>query len=286
MLDKDAILELQKAATAQEATRALVESYQSGVQQDSEVPAAVALPDNFKLVDIEQYLPTRTRFRGNYKTLDIQSFAEYCGDNAKESVPTATQIFINEKAMQATAIFNIGDIGTPGHCDHTSQLELPKSAAYKTLLDTVNSRIDQQSFSDWLEDWGGNISVIGLSGETMPLALAVNAVRKISVERAREIESTVGQFENSASVSERVAAKNKDDLPAYITFTCSPYHGLIERQIKVRVSLLTSRDDPAFTLRIIAAEELDEQIANEFKELVITKTKALKCSVYLGKFAA
>jgi uncharacterized protein YfdQ (DUF2303 family) len=271
-MDKSAIEQIQQTQTAAILNNAL----------KTHGPVLIA-PENFKLVDLERNAEFRNRFRGTMSTDSVSDFiaylSEYDGD-------LFTETFINSDNMAATCIHNIGTIEEPGHCDHRSILTLQKTAAYRALLQIANQRREQQDLSDYLEDWAPIITCANSEGEKISHSIAVNAVRTITIARARELSNSIGDFENSTSAIEKVEAKNKNSLPAFITLTLKPYADLQERSITLRCSILTSSDKPVFTLRIVKQEELDEQLVNEFKTLIQTKVKPLNTSVFIGSFSA
>jgi uncharacterized protein YfdQ (DUF2303 family) len=283
MFDRDTLLELQKS----ELNKQLSSHFENTVNsfQVTGVPKLL-VPDNFRFIDIESALDNRTRFRGCFGTEDITSFVDYVSQYVGEETPLYpnAQVFIDDYSMAAKAILNVGDLVIPGHCDHTATLRIPKTAAYKALLTACERRSGQQELSDFIEDWKDRITVDGISGEQMNLAVAINAVRTVTVERVREIESSIDQFENSASVSEREAAKNKKDLPAYINFTCVPFSGLSEVTFKIRVSMLTGDARIAFCLRIVGEEEHNEKISDEFKQKIKTNLGKQPVDVFIGGF--
>lgn len=285
MFDRDTLLELQKSELNKQLNAQLADT--TCLIQEREAPAMM-VPDNFSLLNFENQLQNRTRFRGSFTTEDIKSFVAYVSEYVGEETPLYpnAQVFIDGEDMKAAAVLNIGDLTVPGHCDHKATLSIPKTAAYKALISACGGRSGQQDLSDFIEDWKDRITVDGISGEQMNLSVAINAVRTVTVERVREIESSIDQFENSASVTEREAAKNKKDLPAYINFTCVPYAGLSEVTFRIRVSMLTGDARIAFTLRIVGEEEHNEQISEEFKEKISDNLNELPVEVFIGGFRA
>ena len=283
MLNRDTLLELQKSEVNKQLNSQLLDT--TALFQEAAM-ASMVVPENFSIVDFEQRLDHRTRFRGSFSTEDIYSFGDYVTEYVGDETPryANSQVFVDAKSMAATAVLNVGDLVVPGHCDHLASLSIPKTAAFKALRMACANRQGQLELSDFIEDWKDRITVDGMSGEQMNLSVAINAVRTVTIERVREIESSIDQFENSASVMEREAAKNKKDLPAYINFTCIPYAGLSEVTFRIRVSMLTGADRIGFTLRVVGEEEHDEQIADEFKKKISSNLKKLPVEVFIGGF--
>lgn len=273
-MDKSAIEQIQQTNTA---------DVLNGFAK-TETPILM-VPESFKVVDLEKYQTHLSMFRGCFDTNSINDFIKYTGEYSEryEDVGQA-ELFIDDENVSAKAIFDLGTILHPLHRKHTAVLKLKKTSAYSAMLSFVNHRNTQIQLSDILEDWATNIQVLDEQGAPLNLNVAITGVRKITISRARELQSEVGDFSNSASVSERIEATQREKLPAKILFTCKPYSDLKEREFVIRIALLTSSDEPTFSLRQVGAEEQQEDIINEFRELLETRTKTLPVTVYRGDF--
>lgn len=278
-MDKSAIEQIQQAQTAKGLNDVL--------SAEGLNAAVIAAPESFKILSLERHLPYRLRFRGQYNTDNLKGFIAYTAQGVEKSTDNGpAKVFVNGQAMCARAVLNIGSDESPGHCDHTATLTLPQSAAYKALLNYADNPLNQLQLSNFIEDWGDIMGITDVSGEVISPAVAASEARSVTIERAREINSSVGDFENSASAFERVGAKNKATLPAWINFTCTPYLGLQERTFKVRVSLLTGDDKPRFKLRIVGLEQMQEQLTDEFQAVLNKALKSANCELFAGEFSA
>ncbi|MGO0116056.1 DUF2303 family protein, partial [Proteus mirabilis] len=56
--------------------------------------------------------------------------------------------------------------------------------------------------------------------------------------------------------------------------------------IKLRYSVLTGDDIPVLVLRIIQLEKLEEQIAQEFRDMLCNEFNESKIETFIGKFSA
>ena len=91
---------------------------------------AVALPENFRIHDLEKFNLNRFRFRGALSTASIDDFTRYSKDLADEG----TRCFIDADNMRAVSVLNLGTIDEPGHADNTATLKLKKTAPFSALL--------------------------------------------------------------------------------------------------------------------------------------------------------
>ncbi|WP_286801357.1 DUF2303 family protein, partial [Marinobacter sp. UBA2498] len=187
--------------------------------------------------------------------------------------------------MTAKVFFDLGTVEFPGHADFTARLNLPKTAAFEELLGKNGRALDQKELAEWLEDWAPQLKVTSETGEPLNLAAAVGAVRRITIGAKSESSSEERTFGGRRSVMSEVEAQNKDTLPAFVEFTCEPYHGLQERTFRLRVSLITS-EKPRLVMRIVRLEHHQEEMAKEFREHLEHALDGNLVDTFVGKFQA
>lgn len=242
----------------------------------------VAVPNGVTLQNVEAALPGRTRFRGNLATSSIPDFVSYV--KAREG----GHGFIDTDKLGATVFFNLGDAEKPGHADHTARLNPQATPAYLAMLSTGGRVYSQRDALDFIEDWQ---HVIGAHREgddnqlqAIPLARAIAAIRKVKIEAKASTETTEGNFQQSRSVLESVAASSDEGLPDVLSFKTVPYLGLNERTFHLRVSVSTAGREPSLRFRIIGLEQEKEEIAQEFKALLLGEVGD-SASMTIGTFA-
>jgi uncharacterized protein YfdQ (DUF2303 family) len=126
----------------------------------------------------------------------------------------------------------------------------------------------QKDLSDWIEDWASNLQALAADDGQIGLRKAASAIRSISIEQARKSEHIVGDLSASRSAMDQIEAKSSEGLPAEFLFTVEPYEGLKVQIIRLRVAVLTGGDKPLLRLRWIGEEQLREDLAQEFKDVV------------------
>ena len=258
MFDKDAIQALTDPNTT-EAARA-------SIHTAGEHECLAALPDHMTVHDLEKFYPGRRRARGTMATEALASFAQYTHEHAE----LGTTVFVNTDDMSATAVLNLGAPSDPGHADNTAKLISKRTAAYRALQSMANgSGRKQAEVAEWLEDWAPHIKCFNDAGEISP-PRAVAAIRKVTIESLRKLESEEQQLSATTSAFQSVTASSKEPLPTTIYFECQPYHGFGQRTFVLRLSVLTSNDKPAIGLRIAKQEEHDQEMAEELAGMVNT----------------
>lgn len=223
--------------------------------------SAVAIPQDFKVTDLEPYMPNRLRLRGTFATHLIADFCSYIAARSSSSV------FINPENMQATALFNIGTVDNPGHCDDKASLKLQKTAAFKAFCER-SSRMDQKTAAEWMEDWRDHISAYGSGGEKLEIAKAISAIRRIKVEASQTADHSVDDMASARSLMETVEAKSEHGLPHRLVFTCEPYHGLGEFSFQVRLGVSHSERGCTVLMQNVQMEAMSEAMADKFQDLL------------------
>jgi uncharacterized protein YfdQ (DUF2303 family) len=271
MLSKEAIAHLEKTVLLNDVNEEL-----SKINTKSNL---LVVPGGFDVSNLESSMPTRDSYRFSFATKSIKDFGEYCKEFDKEGA----KCFVNSDYMRANTIFDLGTEEAPLHQRHNAKLQLDKTAAFKALLNVNGEHLNQKDAANFVEDWAGNIKVLCKAGKSMSIQQAVKQLREITIERMASVDSKVSDFSESMSAMEKIEAKNQDIIPAIIEFTCNPYHGLDNRAFTVRVSILTSGDRPKISLRIVRLEAQEEDMAEEFKEILVDAFKDSELKTFIGE---
>jgi len=268
-MDKQAIQQIQESANIPD----IIDQVKG-----AHVPLAV-VPDSMSVRDLEKYQEHASRYRIGFVTTSIADFSTYSEDFDQEGA----KCFVDAERMTAKTIFDLGTVELPGHQENTAKLKLSKTAAYSALLRLDGERLSQKTAAEFIEDWSDNIIVFTKDGDNMTCPAASAALRNLSIEAAREVNSKVSDFGESVSALERIEAKHQESLPSEIQFKCDPYNGLDKRTFKLRVSILTGDDRPKISLRILKLESTQEEIAEEFKEILVGNFKSLQLKTFIGE---
>lgn len=241
------------------------------------------LPEGTAIESLERFSLERFRFRGAMTTTSIDDFARYSKGYASDSEPA--RCFIDADNMTARSVFNIGSLDNPGHADNVASITLKKTAPFRALLQIDGQRLKQKQIAEWLEDWSDYLLAFDADGNTMQISQAAQAVRRITIQQATQQDHETSDFAGKKSLMQSVEASSKDVMPVAFEFKCMPYEGLDERRFSLRNSLLTS-DEPCFVLRIVQLEAQEEEIANEFRDLLISKFEGESVETFIGNFKA
>jgi uncharacterized protein YfdQ (DUF2303 family) len=228
------------------------------------IPLAI-VPDSHKLLDLEKYTEQPARFRGLFGTLLIQEFISYINENGSSS----TGIFVNPEEAQAQAIINMGYIDLPQWGDHKAALNLKKSPEFGALLSYRNSKMNQQEFIDFAEDWSENIQFIDEQHINIDFKTAINAIRRLTVSATQNSESNVGNFSASQSSLDAIEVKAAGTTPPYaFIFRFTPYDSFTQRTLVCQIRALTDCKAVNLKYRITGLDQHIDSIGQEFKALL------------------
>ncbi|MGY4876476.1 DUF2303 family protein [Vreelandella aquamarina] len=242
----------------------------------TDVPTML-VPKGYELLSLEQFDGAPARFRGTFSTESIEDYANYV--NAEDEA----RVFVDVDDMRATAFFDLGHPGLPGHGEHKARLKLEKTAPYAACLSANGAQFAQKELAHWIEDWHHCITGEDSNGVEMTPKQLANAVRKIEIKATSERSHEDGDWNTRRSGMDALDASTGDQTPAIIRFHCQPYDDLSHRTFEMRVSILTD-DKPRLKLRIIGLEAMQEEIAKEFKQ-VLERELEESATLLLGNFS-
>lgn len=221
----------------------------------------IVLPESAKLHNLEQFKLQRDRFRGALKTHALRDFANYVEQRAYADLEGRG--FVDQDAMAAHIIFNLGTTHDAGHGDDTATLTLKPTAAYSALQAILGRPLSQQQLAEWLEDWAPHLSA-SAGEETLSIAQAISGIRKMTIKATAQRDSVVGDLKGSRSSMDEIEAKSQETLPSAFIFQTVPFEGLQVAAIPLRLSVITG-DTPQLKLRWVGEEAQREEFARDFK---------------------
>ncbi|ABC29638.1 conserved hypothetical protein [Hahella chejuensis KCTC 2396] len=250
----------------------------------------VVLPDNLRIHSLEQYMDHPARFRGRFSTQSIDAFGEYC-----QSFDGA-QIFVDGNAMDAVAIFDLGNPDIPGHAEHTAVVQLKKTAEFQAVEKIDGAKLSQRTMAEWLEDWRHNIVVYEESpfGEDaekpLPIHQAISRIRSVTIKHVSEQTQEEKEFASQKTALERIEAQSSGGKLFWgIAFICEPYSEMGERPIFARLTACPGRTEVEMILRISRPEAIQTEIATEFADMITRifepmNTEVMNFPVHMGTF--
>lgn len=266
MLSKEAIQQLQNDATAHDILTAS-KGY------------ATAIPKEYHLISLECYQDAPVRFNGYFATGSIADFIRYANDNRQGD----SALFVDQKENAAELIVDHGTHGAPKHGAHRARLQVKGTAAYRALHGINGCRHAQQALAEWIEEWGEYLTAEDADGESMTIAQATAAIRKIEIKGSSERQFEEEENSRKISAMEKVEAKMRGQQPKTLRFTCIPFEGFEPIQAEIRLNVIAGKDAPQIATRIIRLEALEEGINQQFKRILADGIPSV--ATYIGTFS-
>lgn len=245
---------------------------------ETDIPAAF-VPSGTEVKSLESLQDAPARMRQRYRTERIPDFVTYVSQHASEG--DASTVYVKPDGSKASGIIDHGDTDKPRWGDHRATLELRETAAFSALDTLARSRVDQQAFIDYLEDWSGEVDAVR-GDEVLPKGRAIAAVRRCEIKSSSSSTHEVGDFVASKSAFADIEAKGAaESMPTHLVLREPVYVGTEPREIVAKIGIVPHDDAPAFRLRILGMERIREEIAAEVEERLRKELKGV--DVFVGE---
>ena len=239
----------------------------------------IALPEGFNLESLERFEAQRYHPRGHYSTRDCRDLLAYAA--AHEADFSGSAMFISPENMTARIIFDYD--GGRGHGNNTADYEAEPTPLYRALQYLCRGgATSQKELVQLLEDWAGDITAHDKDGAEIPLNTAVSLLSSLTVEKAKRIKQTQGDWEHERTVAEQAALKAEGQMVTELHITDELYTGTAEKiTVRARLSLVVADDKFALNLRLVGEEKHNREKAQEMRAMA---ENALQMPVYNGHY--
>lgn len=239
----------------------------------------IALPDGFRIENLERFEAQRYHPRGHYSTSDYRDLLAYA--KAREADFSGSALFIDPDEMIARIIFDYD--GGRGHGNNTARYDAETTPLYGALRRICRKELtSQKELVQLLEDWADDITAHDKDGEPLPTNSAVALLSSLTVEKAKRLKQTQGDWEHERTVSEQAALKAEGKMVAELRITDELYTGTTEKNtVCARLSLVVADDKFALKLRLVGEEKHNRAKAQEMRAMA---ENALQMPVYNGNY--
>lgn len=240
----------------------------------------ILTPNNYTLKNLEKFKSEPDHFRARFETDLISDFIEYVCAHADEH----TSIFINPRKPSAKAIIDMGNPDAPKWGKHSAELNLNKTPAFQALIDKNDKAIPQQTFIDFLNDWGTNIVLLDENSAETPLSTGITQLRSLKINASASNEQKTDNFAASRSALESIEVQAAGQRPpARMVFSTEPHDGFRIIDCICEIRALVSNKDVQLKFRIVGLEQIENAIAHELIESLHTGINSTDASIYIGE---
>jgi uncharacterized protein YfdQ (DUF2303 family) len=161
----------------------------------------VAIPDGYKIHDLEELLPSPTRKRASITTTDTDSFIFYTKKHGSlDNCTIYADIDAEASRFNLIGVINDhgSDVDAPQWRDHRCQFQPAQAVEWKRWLSKNKAAFNQSDFATWLEDNLSDIaSVAGMpsGADVLQMALGFEATADKRLRSKINLQSGGVQFE-------------------------------------------------------------------------------------------
>lgn len=186
----------------------------------------MVLPNEYKIADLEDYLPAPRRIRQKQVFRSIDSFIEYVGRFSTET----TVVFADEQQTRLTAVLDYHQSPeSPSWCSHVATYECPFSKEWQAWISYDGKNIEQSEFAEFLEERAQDV-VTPTGAELLEIALKFKVIRKACFGSAPRLQTGEFQFQYNEENQ-----KGTVELPEDITIGIAPFHNGEKYEVKARL---------------------------------------------------
>lgn len=232
------------------------------------------VPKDMAVVDLEQYHDRPARHRGTYSTSRLADFMSYIS-NVNGERPPDVEIcaFTNSETGAVTAILDFGSPKDPQWQDHTAVYCPRPSPMFMALTAVLDRPLSQDLLLDFFDDWAPHLSFSSPGAALMPHDAVRAMIADLTLETLRTLKTKVTDFERQRSAAEKLTMQR--GLPNRMIVTCSPWDGLIARDLQVRIQAADAGSTPALKLSLIGWEITRQAMIDEIINTIARDSDAL-----------
>lgn len=239
---------------------------------------AVIMPSERQVASLEHLLDSPVFHRVTYNTERLDDFCRYVGNARRDG----TAVFVKPDGSGAQAIIDFGDHDHPQWQRHKAGLNMKHTAEFAACLGINGKAMTQRQIIEWLEDWGHIASGVNAAGESLTVPRIIAALRRIDLKASRAASHEDRNFGATRTAMEEIEASSGDGaMPDIIKIVCQVYPCTKQREVTLRLSLLTGDDKPTLKARIIGLDTINKEVAEEIEMEIITRLGD-SSSVFVG----
>lgn len=222
----------------------------------------VALPPGYNVEDLEKFLPTRARRRGNIQLASLQSFCCHVTEFQTEE----TQVFFTTKG-ELRAIFNYGRPGHPSGWRDDLAVFTPVLANEFSKWKAIDRRLlTQTEAAEFIQDRQIHI-MDPVGAEILEIVRTLSATKKVNFVSGVRLDNGDTQFIYEETTESRAGQKGEFKVPSEIQVYLPVFEHCPGVDLRVLLRYQIREGVLKFQFCIAGVEAVEEQaIQNLLKE--------------------
>lgn len=237
----------------------------------------LVVPEGSRLEGLERFENQPYRMRAHFSTERIPDFVRYVREQASED---ESAVFVHPRGHGAEAVIDYGSQGAPAWGTHRASLNMARTVEHQALESITSRPVSQRDATDWIEDWALLLTPYR-GDEDLSVSQAISQLRRIDIKATASQIHEEGDWSGKRSTMEEVEAKSgSGKLPEGLRMRLKPYPCTAEREVLIRLQLITGDDTPRIRFRVMGYEAMLEDVAHEVVEAVSSELS--ECRVFVG----
>ncbi len=233
---------------------------------DEKAGVFAVVPKDYKVEDLERFLPRPLRIKESVQTHDTDSFIAYV-NNFKLPV---SRVFFDTVEEEFVAVLDYHEVETPGWCGHTATYKPRRSVEFETWMASNRKQFTQVEFARFLEE---NLPDIVEPNNADLLQVALTFEAKKTVEFSSGVRLSNGQIQfQFDEVVRGTAQKGTIEIPEKFVLGIPIHVNGPAYRIDVRLRWRLQEGKLVFWYEVVRPHRYIEDALNEVRERVSVET--------------
>jgi uncharacterized protein YfdQ (DUF2303 family) len=243
---------------------------------DEKAGVFTVVPKDYRIEDLENFLPRPLRIKEDVALHDTDSFIAYV-NNFKLPV---SRIFFDTIEEEFVTLLDYHEVETAGWCDHTASYKPRRSVECETWMASNRKQMTQVDFARFLEENMPDV-VEPNSAELLQVALTFEAKKSVEFSSGVRLNNGQIQFQYD-EVVRGTAQKGTIEIPEQFVLGIPIHVNGPAYRIPVRLRWRLQEGKVVFWYEIVRPHRFIEDALKEIRERVSVETTT---AIFAGRVA-
>lgn len=245
---------------------------------DEKAGVFAVVPKEYKIEDLERYLPRPLRISESVHLHDADSLIAYV--NAFKQAG-ASRIFFNTVGEEFVCVLDYHEVETPARCEHTATFKPRRSVEFETWMGANRKQMTQIDFARFLEE---NMPDVVEPDSAVLLQVALTFEAKKSVEFSSGVRLNNGQIQFQYDEVVRGAAqKGTIEIPEQFVLGIAIHVNGPAYRIPVRLRWRLQEGKVIFWYEVVRPHRFIEDALKEMRVRISAETTTVILSGNVGE---
>jgi uncharacterized protein YfdQ (DUF2303 family) len=240
---------------------------------DEKAGVFAVVPKEYKVEDLERFLPRPLRINESVLLHDTDSFIAYVNAFKLAGV---SRIFFNTVEEEFVGVLDYHEVETPAWCGHTAAYKPRRSVEFETWMASNRKQMTQVDFARFLEENMPDV-VEPNSAELLQVALTFEAKKSVEFSSGVRLNNGQIQFQYD-EVVRGTAQKGTIEIPEQFVLGIAIHVNGPAYRIPVRLRWRLQEGKVAFWYEVVRPHRYIEDALKEMRERIGVETTTVLLS--------